>query len=390
MLLGGLVVMATIATLLSQTLVTSTSNQSSGTYTQFSQQLANTTATIAPTPLADLFPPSVGQVSPTSVSAGNNAFFASATDDTGIVRCDLYWNGAKEGPMGLTGSTTSVTAEYSMYVSGSASNVYANCTDVTGKYSTGTPVSVAVSGGAPTSSPSLIISSVWTQSCPPSGTGTFVYANVTSSNGALTPGQISVSGTVSQNGINQTKALAYGSHWLSYADNVECGGEPAQSYPNAYQEYFDGLQNGNAIVTVAATAAGYAPATTTQTLPVYGATDTPPQYSSINLQCDIMNCRVKIWTQWSDNSALSGYVFSANAAPGFSPASPLANSSWVQFGSSNLSSSIGYVNLYDFGPANPGNQFNFAFYANDSSNGWNGTGVYSRTLPPGCDTSGCP
>ncbi|MFA6048856.1 MAG: class III signal peptide-containing protein [Candidatus Micrarchaeia archaeon] len=236
-LLGGLVVIATLATMLSQSVQTASSNQTQVSYTQFGQVLANNTPTPRP-PHQDTASPLVSQIAPVSASAGELVqFYASASDDTTVATCDFYWNGAREGSMNLTGNASAVTASYVKLVASSASNVYATCYDSDGKSASGAPVDVAVLGApsipptpspTPTPSPSPTASPTPTPSPSPAPSGTPVpsLASCDFESGNCGFGYFANNGPVVVPGWGE-----------SYSSNAVGGLSSARKYAGSYSYY---------------------------------------------------------------------------------------------------------------------------------------------------------
>ncbi len=355
LLLAGLIFVSTVAFTLSQGTQTSTGQQVNASYSQIVQQLKNTpTPSPAPvTPVPDTTPPTVGLISPTSASVGvSTTYSATVTDNVWVSSCDFYWNGAKEGAMSLAGGLASYTKTVGS--PGSYPNVYANCSDASGNRASGAGVSVGISDISP---PALIafdsnVSSVvagnpvlhfaqWSDNIALSG---FIFASNYSSGGSL---------------VNDSWQPMPSSNW----SNVTL--VPSTAGIFAWKIFANDSSNNWA-------------STTEKTIAVTGALDTAaPQYSSVgvNDSTPTVGEFVKHYTFWSDNNALSGFIFSSNYSGAWE------NESWVQ-----TISAATWSNATKTLP-NSSKTYGWMIYANDSYNNWNATPIQPIVVAPASVTS---
>src|SRR5688572_27019462 len=105
----------------------------------------STTVTTVPPGPVDNFAPTVGGISPTTVTVNTaTTFSASYSDSNGVTSCDLYLNGNNQGAMSL-GGFASGTATKSLTLSAAGTHtLQAKCLDAAGNLGTGAATSVAV------------------------------------------------------------------------------------------------------------------------------------------------------------------------------------------------------------------------------------------------------
>ena len=96
---------------------------------------------------------------------------------------------------------------------------------------------------------------------------------------------------------------------------------------------------------------------------------TPPQWANNQTNSTIAGTTINHSVYWTDETALSGYIFSFDNGTG-----TLVNDSWVSFiGTTNWSNVSKIVNL------TVGSNIQWMVYANDTTNNLNATDIFSYT-----------
>ncbi len=366
LLIAGLALAATIVFTFLQSAATSSANQTNQTYAGFTRALQTS---YTPFPQSggggalvggggpDSTMPTVNQISPSSASVGTSVVFsASANDSGGISNCYFYWNGISQGKMALSGSATNVTITFTKTPAASGSfPAYANCSDLAGNYAAGSPVSVTVSDlSAPQYSSFGPASMLLEQGNP---TGLNGYSQWTDNVGVAkfklsrcSPACTDVSGTWSND-----SEMDLSSGWANYT--------PTYGAVGTYSWRIwarDAANNWNA--------------TPVGTITVVQETK-PPLYFAPTIGTNATGPNpatgefVKHSGQWSDNVALSGFIFASNYSGAWS------NDTWQAFAISNNS----WSNVSKALPSSVGT-FGWKIYANDTSNNWNATP--NQTITP--------
>ncbi len=111
---------------------------------------------------------------------------------------------------------------------------------------------------------------------------------------------------------------------------------------------------------------------------IYVTTNNPPAYSSTGTNNTIANQSTKFYTYWTDDVGLSAYVFSTNNSGIW------INQTYAFSGTGNWSNAT--ITLND----TSGLSIGYRFYANDTNNQWNSTGILTLiTTPQSQEPLGC-
>jgi hypothetical protein len=259
-----------------------------------------TTVYVSPASSVDTQAPTVGSISPVSVSPNaNTTLYTTYTDNVGVTQCDLYLNGAFNNTMSLNNGTASVAVYFG--ASGSYS-AYARCRDAAGNYTNGSTVSVNVNGASSdTTVPS--VGTVWTLNA--GNNQTAYYVNATDNMG-VTDCSLYVDG-------NYVGAMTMNGTTWSLASSAYAAGTHT-----AYARCRDAANNNSTgavtNVTVYASGSGDTTAPTVSATWPYAATAGVPQSYSVSFSDNVSVTQCELYVSGVYAATMSGSGASGNAS----------------------------------------------------------------------------